>query len=136
MASFKLGIALTLTALLSWSSSALAADEEPAKDYVGYIELKPFVTNFDGGDQLRFLKAEITIQVDEEVAHHFINAHKPQIRNDLLFLFAEQTEEAVKGVVAQSTLAAKALDVVQKAMIAETGAPQAADLFFTSFVIQ
>ena len=53
-----------------------------------------------------------------------------------MFLFAEQTEADVKGVTAQTTLAGKALDVVQKAMIAETGEPQASDLFFTSFVIQ
>lgn len=112
------------------------AAEEGAEDYIGYIELKPFVTNFDGGDRLRFLKAEVTIQVDASEAHHYINAHASQIRNDLLFLFAEQTEVDVKGVAAQQTLAGKALEVVQKAMIAETGKPQAADLFFTSFVIQ
>jgi len=112
------------------------AAEDGAEDYIGYIELKPFVTNFDGGDRLRFLKAEVTIQVEASEAHHYINAHASQIRNDLLFLFAEQTEVDVKGVAAQQTLAGKALEVVQKAMIAETGKPQAADLFFTSFVIQ
>lgn len=125
-----------LFACLNFGVAAIADEEEANSNYVGYIELKPFVTNFDGGEQLRFLKAEVTIQVDQEVAHHYINAHKPQIRNDLLFLFAEQAEVDVKGVAAQGILAGKALDVVQKAMIAETGQPQASDLFFTSFVIQ
>lgn len=131
----RITLSLALATLFSLSNLARAEGEE-ATDYVGYIELKPFVTNFDGGDRLRFLKAEVTVQVDQAVAHHYINSHKAQIRNDLLFLFAEQTEQDVKGVVAQSTLAGKALDVVQKAMIAETGEPQASDLFFTSFVIQ
>ena len=127
---------IVVSALLSSAWLIQVQAEEEAADYVAYIELKPFVTNFDGGDKLRFLKAEITIQVDQEVANHYINAHKAQIRNDLLFLFAEQTEQDVKGVAAQGILAGKALDVVQKAMIAETGGPQASDLFFTSFVIQ
>jgi flagellar FliL protein len=131
----RVGLFSVVTMLVGWSSAAMAEGEEDTA-YVGYIELKPFVTNFDGGDRLRFLKAEVTVQVDQEIAHHYINSHKAQIRNDLLFLFAEQTEQDVKGVAAQTTLAGKALDVVQKAMIAETGEPQAADLFFTSFVIQ
>jgi len=131
----RIGLYSVFAMLLGWSTAATAEGEEGTA-YVGYIELKPFVTNFDGGDRLRFLKAEVTVQVDQEIAHHYINSHKAQIRNDLLFLFAEQTEQDVKGVAAQTTLAGKALDVVQKAMIAETGEPQAADLFFTSFVIQ
>lgn len=128
-------LVLILATTFAWCGHAVAEGESEAA-YVGYIELKPFVTNFDGGDRLRFLKAEVTLQVDEEIANHYINSHKAQIRNDLLFLFAEQTEKDVKGVAAQTTLAGKALDVVQKAMIAETGEPQASDLFFTSFVIQ
>ena len=135
MSLLRIGLVSVVAMLFGWSTVATAEGEEEAA-YVGYIELKPFVTNFDGGDQLRFLKAEVTVQVDQEIAHHYINSHKAQIRNDLLFLFAEQTEQDVKGVAAQTTLAGKALDVVQKAMIAETGEPQAADLFFTSFVIQ
>lgn len=55
---------LILLTTFAWCGYAVAEDESEAA-YVGYIELKPFVTNFDGGDQLRFLKAEVTLQVDE-----------------------------------------------------------------------
>ena len=131
----RLLLSVMLSALLSFN--AFAEDEEgTGAAYVGYIELKPFVTNFDGGDELRFLKCEVTIQVDEEEAHHYINSNLAQIRNDLIFLFAEQTEEQVRGVVAQQDLAARALQIVRTGMIEETGSPQASDLFFTSFVIQ
>lgn len=126
----------SLLLMLVLAGPSMAADGDAEESYVGYIELKPFVTNYDGGDQLRFLKAEVTIQVDESDSHHYINSHEPLIRNDLLFLFAEQKEEDVKGVAAQQALAGKALEVVQQSMIAETGKPRAADLFFTSFVIQ
>lgn len=129
----RLVCALLLGVLLSFN---VFAQEAEKADFVGYIELKPFVTNFDGNDGLRFLKAEVTIQVDQSEAHHFINAHIAQIRNDLIFLFAEQTEADVDGVVAQQILAAKALEVVRAGMQEETGSPHASDLFFTSFVIQ
>lgn len=126
---------LLLTCLAAGSVWA-AEDKGGDEPYIGYIELKPFVTNFDGGDKLRFLKAEVTIQVDSSEAHHHINAHKAQIRNDLIFLFAEQKETDVKGVIAQQNLAAKALEIVQQTMRSETNKPQASDVFFTSFVIQ
>ncbi len=128
---------LTLVVGALMSLGALAADGQGAgTSYVSYIELKPFVTNFDGGSELRFLKCEVSIQVDEPDAAHYINQNLAQIRNDLIFLFAAQTEAEVKGVVAQQALAAKALEVVRKSMLEETGAPRASDLFFTSFVIQ
>lgn len=126
----------TLVMMLFLALPSYAAEGDSEEPYVGYIELKPFVTNYDGGDQLRFVKAEVSIQVDASDSHHYINAHEPLIRNNLLFLFAEQKEADVKGVAAQQALAGKALEVVQQAMIAETGKPRAADLFFTSFVIQ
>lgn len=117
--------------------SVFAEDEEAKEEtYVGYIELKPFVTNFDGGDEIRFLKCEVTIQVDESDAHHYINTNIAQIRNDLIFLFAEQKTDDVMGVAAQQGLAAKALETVRKSMLEETGRPLASDLFFTSFVTQ
>lgn len=119
------------------SFHAFAADEEDAgRAYVGYIELKPFVTNFNDGDQLGFLKAEVTIQVDSTDAHHYINSNVAQIRNDLIFLFAAQTRESLNGVAAQQALAGRALEVVRRAMREETGRPRASDLFFTSFIVQ
>ncbi len=56
-------LVLFLGALLQ---PAWAADEDAdaaADDYVNYIELKPFVSNFISPGKLRFLKCEITIQV-------------------------------------------------------------------------
>lgn len=120
-----------------WLPFAVAADEEkPKEDYVGYIELKPFIANFGGPGKTRFLKCEITIQVGTEDAHHAVNHHMPHIRNDLVFLLSAQTDADVATVEAQQTLAKKGLQLVQKLLVEEEGEAMVNDLFFTSFVVQ
>ncbi|MBS99211.1 MAG: flagellar basal body-associated protein FliL [Oceanospirillaceae bacterium] len=115
---------------------AQATEENTQEQYISYIELKPFVSNFGSADDLRFLKAEVTIQVNSSAAHHAVNAHKAQIRNDLVFLFSAQTDESVGTVAAQQVLAGKALELIQKTLMEEEGESYVSDLFFTSLVIQ
>ncbi len=129
----NLGLCLALlTAMLSLSAQA----EKTAEDYIKYIELKPFVTNFGGPGKVRFLKAEVTVQVDDPAAHHAVNAHMAHIRNDLVFLFSAVREDQVGSVAAQQVLAEEALHAVQQLLQEETGNTHVADLFFTSFVTQ
>ncbi len=118
---------------------AWAADEpvEGAEDdYVNYIELKPFVSNFVSPGKLRFLKCEITIQVTSPAAHHAVNYHKPEVRHEILMLLSSKEEEQLKTVDAQHLLAQEALQKVQQVLLAEEGEAFVADLFFTSFVLQ
>jgi len=130
-------LSLVLAILCSLASPVLsAAGGGTSGESISYIELKPFVTNFGTADNLRFLKAEVTIQVDASGAHHAVNAHMAQIRNDLVFLFGAQTEESVGTVAAQQVLAGEALKLVQDMLREETGEAYVTDLFFTSLVVQ
>ncbi|WP_051560036.1 flagellar basal body-associated FliL family protein [Marinobacterium jannaschii] len=127
-------IALLIFALMlqpAWAEEASVPD-----DYVNYIELKPFVANFGGPGKSRFVKCEVTIQVSTPAAHHAVNYHMAQIRNDIVFLLSDQTEESLKTVKAQQTLAQKALKIVQDVLVMEEGEAFVSDLFFTSFVTQ
>ncbi|WP_151704966.1 flagellar basal body-associated FliL family protein [Nitrincola alkalilacustris] len=120
-------------ALLAKSASVIA--QQP--DYLNYIELKSFVTNFGPNTgPMRFMKAEVTLQLAENGSHSDVSKHIPQIRNDLVFLFNEQQESDLATIEAQAILAQRALIVVQSLLIEETGRPQVNDLFFTSLVIQ
>lgn len=129
---------LSVLLLMAWLPLAWAADEEKPvnSDYVGYIELKPFIANFGGPGKTRFLKCEVTIQVGTESAHHAVNHHMPHIRNDLVFLFSAQTEADLLTIEAQQNLAKKGLRLVQQLLVEEEGEAMVNDLFFTSFVIQ
>ncbi|WP_372830696.1 flagellar basal body-associated FliL family protein [Pontibacterium sp.] len=117
--------------------TAWAADEEAApEDYVNYIELKPFLTNYGEPGKVSFVKCEITIQVSSPAAHHAVNFHMPHIRNDIVFLLSDQTESQMMSVEAQSDLAKKALKLVQNILVEEEGEAFVSDLFFTSFITQ
>ncbi len=118
---------------LAWAEGEAA---ENAEEYVSYIELKPFVTNFGGVGKSRFVKCEVTIQVSSENAHHAVNQHIPHIRNDIVFLLNEQTEDSIATVEMQKMLAKKALKKVQDILVDEEGEALVSDLFFTSFVVQ
>jgi len=128
-----------LLALLIFSlmlQPAWAEDAAVPDDYVNYIELKPFVANFGGPGKSRFVKCEVTIQVSTPAAHHAVNYHMAQIRNDIVFLLSDQDEGSLKTVQAQQQLAQKALKLVQDVLVMEEGEAFVSDLFFTSFVTQ
>ncbi|MGB0205334.1 MAG: flagellar basal body-associated FliL family protein [Neptuniibacter sp.] len=130
---------LVLVILMMFSVQTVWAEDEAEKtveDYVNYIELKPFVTNFGGVGKTRFLKCEVTIQVSSENAHHAVNHHMAHIRNDIVFLLSAQTDDTVGTVEAQQALAKKALKKVQDILVEEEGEGFVSDLFFTSFVVQ
>ncbi|WP_372743296.1 flagellar basal body-associated protein FliL, partial [Neptunomonas sp.] len=92
-----------------WFPATWAADEEQpvSSDYIGYVELKPFIANFGGPGKIRFLKCEVTVQVGSEAASYAINHHMANVRNDLVFLFSAQTEADLETVEAQKVLAKK-----------------------------
>lgn len=124
---------MTFSVQLAWAEGE---ENAAADDYVNYIELKPFVTNFGGVGKTRFLKCEITIQVSSEAAHHAVNQHMPHLRNDIVFLLSAQTDDTVGTVEMQQALAKKALKKVQNILVEEEGEAMVSDLFFTSFVVQ
>ncbi|EAR61180.1 flagellar basal body-associated FliL family protein [Neptuniibacter caesariensis] len=124
---------MTFSVQLAWAEGE---ENAAADDYVNYIELKPFVTNFGGVGKTRFLKCEITIQVSSEAAHHAVNQHMPHLRNDIVFLLSAQTDDTVGTVEMQQALAKKALKKVQNILVEEQGEAMVSDLFFTSFVVQ
>ncbi len=126
--------------LLSFSlSMAHAADEaEGEDDYVGYVELKPFVANFGDTSELHFVKCEVTIQVGSSATEQAVRDHMAGVRNDILFLLMEQSEESMVSATAQKVLAKKAIMLVKQRLIEEEGdgAIEIDDLFFVSFVAQ
>ena len=125
--------------LLSFSiSMAHAADEEAEADYVGYVELKPFVANFGDTSELHFVKCEVTIQVGSTETEQAVRDHIAGVRNDILFLLMEQSEESMVSATAQKVLAKKAIMLVKQRLIEEVGEEAVAidDLFFVSFVAQ
>ncbi|MFT5706396.1 MAG: flagellar FliL protein [Oceanospirillaceae bacterium] len=121
----------------TWASFVVAADEDDS-NYTGYVELKAFVANYGGTEELHFVKCEITIQVGSVATEQAVNNHISGIRNDILFLLMAQSQQSMGSVTAQNVLAKKAIMLVKQRLIEEEGEDviDIDDLFFVSFVAQ
>ncbi|MES3007251.1 MAG: flagellar basal body-associated FliL family protein [Pseudomonadota bacterium] len=135
-------LALLFSLLLGGSLAAKAfASSAPASGSdsdTPYVDLAPsFVTNYDGGGRLRYLKVDVSVRarkpVDEAVRHHM-----PYIRNSLVGLFSAQLEENITSTEGKEALRLAALEEIRRILtvLDGHGAENILDLYFTSFVIQ
>lgn len=136
----KTWIALLLA--LSMPLAALAEEEEPkegegAAPQVAYHSLVPaLVGNFGAGPKLKFYKADIALRVSGSEAEGKVKYHEPLIRNQLVMLFAQQTEEGLDAPNAREALRQEALKQVQAVLTQEEGKPLVDDLLFNNLILQ
>ncbi|MDO9316590.1 MAG: flagellar basal body-associated FliL family protein [Gammaproteobacteria bacterium] len=124
----------------SLAAPALASDAGPSGggSDTPYVDLAPaFVTNYDGGGRLRYLKIDVSVRArkptDEAVLHHM-----PYIRNSLVRLFSSQLEENISSTDGKEALRLAALEEIRRILteLDGAGAENILELYFTSFVIQ
>lgn len=128
---FTLGV---LGCVLLQPGSALA-QEGPA---TVYVDITPdFVTNFDEGARLKYLKASVSLKVDTE-SESQVRYHLPSIKNNLIILFSAQAEENLTSTVGRETLRREALEEVKNVlgMLERNGEDKVQDLYFTNFIVQ
>ena len=129
---FVLFVGLQLGALSA--SAASAAEEGPM---VSYINLVPaIVGNYAaGGNKLRFYKADIALRV-LTVNKDRVEKHEPLIRDQLVMLFAQKSEEDFAGIEGKEAIRLEALKMIQAALLQEEGEPLVDDLLFNNLVVQ
>jgi flagellar FliL protein len=121
----------------------MAAQAEEVKEgeapKVSYISLTPpFVGNYglDGSAKLKVFKADIALRVTGPEAAAAVKANDALIRNQLVALFTQQTNEAMSTVEGKEKLRQEALKQTQQVMNDETGKPVVEDLLFNNLIIQ
>lgn len=139
----KIWIALLLALAMPF---AALASEEPAEGEEGaeakapkvsYINLVPaLVGNYGAGNKLKYFKADVSLRVSGEDEAKTVEYHEPLIRNQLILLFAQQTDETVSTVQAKEALRLEALKQVQEVLQEEDGRPLVDDLLFNNLIIQ
>lgn len=130
--------------LSTFSSVLLAADSHegggtatPANEFP-YVNLTPsFVTNYDGGGRLRYLKVDVTVRT-RRPGDMVLVKHMPYIRNQLVELFSAQLEEDLTSTMGKEKLRGEALERIRTSIdyLEGSGSENMLDLYFTSFVIQ
>lgn len=103
-----------------------------------YLPIKPaFVVNFGGPGKLRYIKAEVSVRVDSSDAANSVRHHLPYIRNNLVMLFASQTEDTVDSQAGKEALRQDALAEVRKILFEEDGLETGVvDIFFNTLIVQ
>ena len=131
-----------LTALLlALTLPLLAVAEEETKEgeapKVAYIDLVPsLVGNYGAGPRLKYFKADISLKVIGTEAQDKVTRHEPLIRNQLVMLFSQQTDETLGSSEAKEKLRQEALKQVQQALNGEEGAALVDDLLFNNLIVQ
>jgi flagellar protein FliL len=103
-----------------------------------YVPLDPpFVANFQGDQQVRFLQVTAQIMTHDPKTVEALKASDPIIRNDLLLLFSNQKAGDLGTNEGKEKLRASALEAVRKVLAANGGKPEKVDaVLFTTFVMQ
>ncbi|MCY1269755.1 Flagellar basal body-associated protein FliL [compost metagenome] len=133
-----------LTALLLALTLPLLAianeDEEPKEGEapkVAYIDLVPsLVGNYGSGPRLKYYKADISLRVSGAEAEEKVTRHEPLIRNQLVMLFSQQSDESLGSSDAKEKLRQEALQQVQQVLHSEEGQPLVDDLLFNNLIVQ
>ncbi len=115
------------------------ADGEMALPNTGsiYIPFKPpFVVNYGGAGRLHYLKADITVRLQDGAAANSVRHHMPYIRNNLVMLFSAQTEESINSQDGKEALRQEALQEVRNVIMQEDRQEGVVDLYFNTILVQ
>lgn len=118
--------------------TAKAAAPAPPSGPPLYFPLDPpFVANFQGDQQVKFLQITAQIMTHDPKTLEALKASDPIIRNDLLMLFSNQKAADLETNIGKDKLRSDALAAVRKVLAANDGKPEKIDaVLFTTFVMQ
>jgi flagellar protein FliL len=118
--------------------TAKAAPPPPPSGPPLYFPLDPpFVANFQGDQQVKFLQITAQIMTHDPKTLEALKASDPIIRNDLLMLFSNQKATDLETNAGKDKLRTDSLAAVRKVLAANDGKPEKVDaVLFTTFVMQ
>nr|WP_242469212.1 flagellar basal body-associated FliL family protein [Halorhodospira halochloris] len=102
-----------------------------------YLKLEPPLTvNFERGQRISYLQAEVELMARSEEALEAVERHMPVVRNNLLMLFADQSFQELNTRAGREELRRKSLEEIN-GILEERGAQGEVEaVYFTSFVMQ
>jgi len=102
-----------------------------------YVPLKPpFVVNYGGPGRLKYIKADLSVRLQDANAANSVRHHMPYIRNNLVMLFSAQTDESIASQEGKEALRREALEEVRNVLLQEDQQEGVIDLYFNAFLIQ
>jgi flagellar protein FliL len=119
-------IMLLIAPLLSLPSFASGGGGPAFAEGVNYIDIKPpLIVNYGGTGKMRYIKAEISLRTEDMKGAEEITHHLPLIRDKLIYILSQQTEESIATPEGKEKLRLFALAEVNKVMHAVEKGPEA-----------
>lgn len=94
------------------------------------------IVNFQGGGRIRFLQLGVQAMTRDPAVIEVLKQHHPLIRNNLILLLSEQSQEQLVTREGKAALADAALAEIQKILTEQYGKPGVEAVYFTTFVMQ
>lgn len=133
------GAADDKTAVASASANATAdSTHAPTKAHPALYQPldPPFIINFEDQGVLRYLQIGLSVMARDKLMIDAVNNNMPQIRNNLILLFANQKLDHLASNDGKEKLRAQALEQVQAVLHREIGEPGIEAVYYTAFVMQ
>lgn len=131
----KLFAIMSLLTVIAIPATLQAEEDAATKQPVTYLELSPsFVANFQA-NKIRYLKADVTLKIQDGATAEAVRRHQPYIRNNLVMLFSRQSEESLQSPEGRQHLKEEALQEVINALQAESEPTDVQEVLFTSFIV-
>lgn len=106
--------------------------ERQAKQVGPMIAIDSFIVNIMDNQESRFLKAAITLELNNEEAAMEVNMRMPQVKDAILLLIGNKTFDEIKDLQGKIQLRAELLNEING--ILHKG--NVKRIFFTNFVVQ
>ncbi|SFC16416.1 flagellar FliL protein [Marinospirillum celere] len=129
-------LSLLLVVSLMLPAQLFAQDPEPSGD-IYYLQLSPgFVTNYGGPGRLKYLKADITLELGSARAYQAVEQHRPLVRNTIVLNLARQSENNVVTSRGQERIRSELKEALNRVLKEEIGAEVVQDVLLTNFIWQ
>ncbi|WP_172565098.1 flagellar basal body-associated protein FliL [Vibrio navarrensis] len=128
-------IILALSVLVSLPTFA---EEEKAGPKLAYFTLEPdLTTNFyTKGKKLGYVQVRIDVMVMSSEDLALVERHQPLIRDAVVEMLGQQTEDTVKSLAGREDLRKNLVAHLNEILLPETGKTVIADLLFTKYLYQ
>ncbi len=122
--------------LISLPSIAIAEEEQAPQ--LAYFTLEPdLTTNFyTKGKKLGYIQVRIDVMVASEADLAVIELHQPLIRDAVIELLGQQSEDTITSLAGREDLRKTLVEKLNASLLPETGKTLIADLLFTKYLYQ
>ncbi|MGX1926162.1 flagellar basal body-associated protein FliL [Vibrio sp. NH-7] len=112
--------------------------EEEGVPKLAYFTLEPdLTTNFyTKGKKLGYIQVRIDIMVAAETDLAIIELHQPLIRDAVIELLGQQSEDTITSLAGREDLRKSLVEQLNSILLPETGKTVIADLLFTKYLYQ